>query len=155
MSSSMIRSENRQGCKVEQENGPGWSEDRCAAYRRFRTTRIGVSGGYDVDQLEWRLGADGNPVPVAMLELTRADSNDPIPPSYLAAILHRIDQRDFQGKLARMVAERLGVKAWVVLFRHNLRDFWIYNLTDKRGWWYLDQEGYRRWIESLSDERSQ
>jgi len=123
-------------------------EDRILEYKQWRW-HLG-HGCYvaDVDAVEWRM-KDDQLIPAAVFEMTRVDGNAEVPPSYLRAIIKRMEERDLQGKLAKKVAEKLGVKAWIVAFRHDLTDFWIYNLTDSRGWWPMTQEEYASWLKRM------
>lgn len=100
----------------------------------------------DIDSIEWRL-IDGEPVAVGVMELTRVDSQT-ASPSYLQAILDRYE-RDFQARAARRVAEALGCKAWVILFSQDCKRFWVYNLTDSRGWFKLGAKSMAVWLASL------
>jgi hypothetical protein len=136
------------GHKVDSLDLPDRSEDRTAPYRTFRRT-FGGPCVTDFDQIEWRKDGSGVWIPVALLELTRIDGGRRIPDSYLAAILKRILIRDPQGELAKLAAGRLGCKAWMVPFRHDLGEFWVYNLTDGRGWWHMNATGYQDWIRNL------
>jgi hypothetical protein len=126
----------------------GDREDRCRDYRGWRWKFGGGLYASDVDQIEWRI-ENGVFRPVAVLELTRVDGNIPVPQSYLDRILLRFGERDGQGKIARRTAELLGCKAWIVAFRWSVNEFWVYNLTDGRGWWHTDRALYRKWIEGL------
>lgn len=130
------------------------SEDRCADYRAWRH-RLG-DGCYvmDIDQIEWRL-VDGLPVPVAALELSRVDGNKRLPQSYLNAVTTRFQDRDGQASAITAFAAKMGVKAWVVLFRWDLTDFWVYNLTDTRGWWHMDKPRYTSWVKGMGARRSE
>jgi hypothetical protein len=105
----------------------------------------------DIDQVEWRV-IDEVPTPVAMLELSRVDGNVHLPPSYMKAVLDRFNKRDGQGETIRAFAKSLEVKAWIVLFRWDLTEFWVYNLTDSRGWWEMKKPKYEHWIRNLSKE---
>lgn len=126
----------------------GWQrddiEDRAAIYRQWRM-ELGLGAVTDVDQVEWRNGQ-----PVAVLELTRVDNPNgkAMPPQYFDAILKRFDD-DAQGRLACQVAERFGVHAWIVAFHKSLQVFWVYNLSERRGWWKLDQSRYVAWLKSM------
>ena len=127
-------------------------EDRAHEYRKWRRgfgRRLYVS---DIDHLECRV-IHGTMVPVAALELTRVDGNVKVPQSYLDAIYQRFTKRDGQGAIITRLAELLNIKAWVVLFRWDLTEFWVYNLTDERGWWKsLSPQKYKGWISSLHPE---
>jgi hypothetical protein len=140
------------GHKIDSADVPDMREDRTAVYRRFRRT-IRQAGATDFDQVEWRYNDHKNLVPVALLELTRVDGNMPVPAGYLNAILARYMERDWQGALAVAGAGYLGVRAWIVAFRYDLTEFWVYNLSDRRGWFHGDVAWYERWISAL-DYRS-
>lgn len=138
---------NEQGHKIGTEDVPDIREDRTAAYRKWRRS-LPQAGATDFDQVEWRY-RNKELEPVALLELTRVDGNVSLPPSYLQSILDRFEKRDWQGKLAKRAALQLGVKAWIVAFRHDLTDFWVYNLTDGRGWWTMTQGEYSAWLQRM------
>jgi hypothetical protein len=127
----------------------GDSEDRAQAYRDWR---MGIGGGLyvmDIDQVEWRLVGD-HPSPVALVELTRVDGNMKIPQTYLDAIVARFTKRDGQASLLLRVAESLGINAWISLFRWDLSEFWVYNLSTGDGWWHVNKDGYVRWLEKMT-----
>jgi hypothetical protein len=54
-----------------------------------------------------------------------------------------------QAKAARKVAAALGTKAYVVLFRENCAEFWVYNLSEPRGWQHFDQAAMERFLKQL------
>jgi len=123
-------------------------EDRTIEYRNWRH---GFGGGCyvtDVDQLEWRM-VDSEIRLVASIELSRIDGNVAIPDSYHDAVLTRFMKRDGQGKIIRAIATKLEIPTWIVLFRWNLTEFWVFNLTELRGWWRLTPDKYKEWIRSL------
>ncbi len=124
------------------------TEDRAADYRNWRHQFGGGCYVSDVDQLEWRIVDDEIRI-VASIELSRVDGNVPIPDSYQDAVVNRFGNRDGQSKIIREVAARLGVPAWIVLFRWDLSEFWVFNLSEARGWWHLSPAKYRSWIKSL------
>lgn len=101
---------------------------------------------FDVDTIEWRR-RDGELVAVAVIELTRTDS-DNVSENYLKAILERFDVRDKQGEASRKVAKALGVDAYITLFNKELTKFWVYNLTQERGWKSFTKEEYIKLLES-------
>ena len=121
------------------------TEDRAAAYRQWRWN---FRSAYvsDIDQVEWRI-VDGKVEPVLLLELTRFDGDNQPAPGYFDAITARF-RREGQGRAAVTFASMLGVDAVIVLFRHNLEDFWLYNLTIGEGWYHLGRDCYRRWLEA-------
>ncbi len=136
------------GRKIDSLDLPDKKEDRGAAYAAFRRP-LGLGVVMDFDQVEYRRDANGDLVPAALLELTRVDGNIPVPKTYLAAILARYQKRDRQSQLVCEGARRLGTTAWIVAFRHDLTEFWIYNLSDERGWWSGDQKWYVEFLEGL------
>ena len=126
-------------------------QDRSLPYRDWRRT-IGRSLYVnDIDQLEWRV-IDGEIKPVAIIELTRVNGNISVPQSYLDSVLKRITQRDPQSKIACMVADSLNVCAYVVVWRWDLSEFFVYNLTKERGWKYWSPLQYEKWIGSLKHD---
>jgi hypothetical protein len=102
----------------------------------------------DMDAVELR-HRDGAPVPVAVTELSRIDGALPLPDSYLRAVETRFFGRDAQGGLIRLLADRLGVPAFLVLFGKELTAFYILHL-DRRTWSrQLSEAEYCRWQETL------
>ena len=124
------------------------AEDRCVEYRNWRHSFGGGCYVMDMDQVEWRL-QHSDPVPVAVLELSRVDGNVKLPQTYLDAVTTRFQKRDAQGSAITTFADLLKVKAWIVLFRWDLSEFWIYNLTDGRGWWCMTKPKYHSWVIGL------
>lgn len=147
-SDSSERETNDLGHKIGSAQLPNFREDRIAAYRIFRRT-IKQAGATDFDQVEWRFDRDRKAYPAALFEMTRLDGNRPVPQSYLDSVLNRITVRDWQGRFAKVGAGLLGCKAWIVLFRYDLTQFWVYNLTDERGWWEMAEPAYRKWVSNL------
>lgn len=121
-------------------------EDRLSTYRSWRWNIPGKNYVCDADQIEYRI-TDGKIVPVALLELTRYDGDLDPTPNYLKAITNRFNLRDGQGNVARFLAGKLGCHAYIVLFRHNLNMFWLYDLTDNRGWWRMNLQSYQYWLD--------
>ena len=123
------------------------TEDRAVPYRLWRWDHCD-DGMYvmDIDHIEYRY-IDNKITPVACLELTLTDDED-VGDGYLSAIIQRY-KRDSQRELAVFVANKLGCKAWIVLFNRNISKLWVYNLTDDRGWWKLTPEGYEERINNL------
>lgn len=138
------------GTKARQRSS---TEDRTVRYRDWRRTLGRALYVNDVDQLEWRM-VDEQVQPVGVLELTRVDGSVPVPPSYLARILDRVQRRDPQGRVACELASRCGVFAFLVAWRWNCSEFWVYNLSAARGWWHLTPEKYRTWIAGLTGRRA-
>ena len=122
------------------------NKDRMVGYRKWRRKWDRTSYVSDIDQIEWRV-VNGEIVPVAVLEMTRMDGEMMPPKGYLDAIITRYTKRDGQAKSICHFAELLGVEAIIVLFQHNLENFWLYNLSTGTGWYHLTKKGYRSWLE--------
>jgi hypothetical protein len=134
------------GAKARQRSD---AEDRMAVYRDWRWRR-GIGAMTDVDAIEW-----SGEYPAAVFEVSRVD--DPREPTagYFQAVLHRMCERDTQAARTCHVAARLGVHAWVVLFRGDLTKFWVYDLTARSGkWWQLSPARYEEWLRRLSRWRA-
>jgi hypothetical protein len=121
-------------------------EDRTIAYRTWHRSLPGFCILSDIDGIEWRLGKDGAPEPVAITEYTRIDGAVPIPRSYQQAIETRFNQRDMQGRLIRRTAELLKIPAFLVCFNQELTAFYIYDLTRERWSSMLSREAYTHWL---------
>jgi hypothetical protein len=93
----------------------------------------------DVDFIEWRF-KNGELVAVGVMEVTRVDSGKAVNANYLNAIIARFEERDIQARAARKVAQALGTKAYIILFRDNCSEFWVYNLTDKIDWKHFNSK---------------
>jgi len=102
----------------------------------------------DVDFIEWRYR--GNKlVAVGVMEVTRVDIGKEVGQGYLQSILSRYKQRDMQAEAALNVAQALGTKAYIVLFRADCREFWVYNLSDGRGWCHFSTDQMEAFLRSL------
>ena len=123
-------------------------EDRTMKYRDKRRD---YPYGYtqDVDQLEYSFYGD-EIVFVAALELTRVDYNDRYPngptPKYFDKILERF-YHDAQAKFSREVANKLGIEAYIVAFDEAVKRFWVYNLSQEKGWVAWSDKEYFKWLE--------
>lgn len=104
----------------------------------------------DVDWVEWRINA-GDVCPVAVIEITFYDDKPELRhllPSYTNAALDRF-KRDGQYRVAKLVAERLGVQAYFVVARKDLAVFFVCRLSDEQ-WRQMDEPMYRRWLMRLN-----
>lgn len=136
--------ENRDAIKGAQRSNA--DIDRCAAYKAWRWKWGAGLYVNDLDQVEWRM-IDGHIIPVVVLELTRLDGDrHPLPMGYLQAIVERFTKRDAQGSTVVALAHRLGVDAVLTLFRHDLSEFWLFNLSAPTQWFHLDRDRYRAWL---------
>lgn len=125
--------------------------DRALPYRVWRwDNTIDKQWVMDIDQIEFTYlpDGDGEALPIGIIETTYIDS-DTAPPAYLDKILERY-AKDAQGSVVKWVAKRIGCKAFIVLFTRHLETFYVYNLTNNRGWWTLTEENYLRWLRSLN-----
>ncbi len=133
------------GAKAHQR---GDIENRILPYSLWHRTLDRSLLMLDVDFIEWRF-RDGDPVPVGVMEVTRVDSGKDVNENYLNSILQRYDIRDLQGKVARKVAEALRTRAYIVLFRENCSEFWVYDLTCNRGWIHFDPKEMEAFLKRL------
>ena len=118
------------GAKAYQRTDAEW---RIKPYSDWHRTLASNLLMLDVDFIEWRY-RDGELAPVGVMEVTRVDRGRTVDQRYTDAILQRFEQRDLQARAARKVAEALKTKAYIVLFRQDCSEFWVYNLTDRVGW---------------------
>ena len=92
------------------------------------------------------------PIPVAILELTRYDFDEYDRESqswakYRSAILDRYFFRDAQGRFIKVMSERMGVPAFIVLFRKDLGSFWLFDMCDPKALWiHKEPEEYKEWL---------
>ncbi|WNF21308.1 hypothetical protein [Mesobacillus jeotgali] len=124
------------------------TEDRAKEYKNWHRQLDRGLYMLDVDAIEWRY-RKGKLVPVAVMELTRTDSDFPINQKYLNAIVNRFENRDLQAKSARLVAEALNVEAYIVLFRYNCKEFHLYNLTRNGPWVKFNEDKMEEFLKSL------
>ena len=128
-------------------------DDRALPYRVWRwDNTIEKQWVIDIDQIEFTYLPDGEMTPIGIIETTYIDS-PMAPPKYLEKILDRYGG-DAQGSVVKWVAKRIGCKAFIVLFTKGLDTFYVYNLTDSRGWWTLTEGNYLRWLKSLNPNHS-
>lgn len=123
--------------------------DRTQGYRDWH--RRALSRGcmmIDMDAVELRR-RDGVPVPVAVTELTRIDGDVPVGANYLRAIQTRYFDRDAQGALICLLADRLRVPAYVVLFAKDLTAFYILHLARRTWSRQMSEAEYCQWPERL------
>ena len=131
------------GVKEQQRSD---DEDRTLEFRKWHRELEGYLATVDIDMIEWR---DGKPA--ALLEITRVDGGIYVTGNYLASIINRF-RTQLQGKAARVVAEALGCKAYIVLYRQGLTQFWLYNWTDDCGWEPLTQYEMARFLRKLPNK---
>jgi hypothetical protein len=88
----------------------------------------------DIDFIEWRYNKHKELVAVGLMEVTRVDQGIEVNDVYTNQILSRY-KTQLQGQAARKIAEALNTKAYIVLFRDDCTEFWIYCLTDNWKAW--------------------
>lgn len=150
------------GTKARQRDD---KEDRSIIYRDFRREvgKTEKNGRFrktaytsDLDQVEY-LFVKGEPIPIAIFEITRYDFDEYDGPNsswakYRSSILDRYFIRDAQGKFIQAIAEKLDCEAWIVLFRNDLESFWLFDLMHRDALWiHKDADQYKVW---LADMRS-
>tara|TARA_B100001123_G_scaffold170526_1_gene196134 strand:+ start:4522 stop:4950 length:429 start_codon:yes stop_codon:yes gene_type:complete len=122
------------------------TQDRAKEFQQWHRTLGRRLLASDVDLVEWRL-IDGELVPVGVLEITLADWPPTKP--YLDAIIHRYEKKDVQGRTARHVADALGCKAWIVCYTQGCQKFWVWNLTESKGWFNFNAKQMELFLEGL------
>jgi hypothetical protein len=121
--------------------------DRLAAYRTWRYS-IGKDRHYvlDVDQVEYRLRG-GKLVPVAVLEMTRADVAGADPDRKL---LHDIRTRStWQREALEHIATLLGVPLYIVVYHAHLEEYFILAATGVELAHIIGRKRYADWLEAL------
>lgn len=130
------------------------NEDRGKIYRDWHRGLPRTLLATDVDTIEWRYRG-GKLVPVAVIEITRVDNGGIVNDDYLWNIINRFDNQSIQGDAARMVAEALRVPAYLVLFRQDCSEFWLYKLSRPArqrkpwDWKHLTEDQMRMFIIDL------
>jgi hypothetical protein len=103
----------------------------------------------DVDFIEWRF-INGNLVPVGVMEATRVDLGRQVNDGYLNAITQRYLERDMQARATKFVAAKLDTKAYIILFRADCSEFWVFNLSDGGAWQYFDPKQMETFLKNLA-----
>ncbi len=133
------------GAKAHQRTDTEWRSQPYSDWHRTLPRWMWMT---DVDFIEWRL-RDGKLTAVAVIEVTRVDVGRAVGPGYLDAIIRRFEERDLQASAARKVAEALGTKAYIVLFRTDCSEFWVYNLSDRHGWKHFPAQEMEEFLAGL------
>ncbi|MDX2273768.1 MAG: hypothetical protein NW237_17705 [Cyanobacteriota bacterium] len=141
----MNKSQTESGAKAYQRHDSEWRVKPYSDWHRTLDRKLLM---IDVDFIEWRY-REGELIPVGVMEVTRVDHDKLVTPAYLAAIIDRFESRDLQAKAARQVAAALGVNAFIVLFREDCREFWVYNLTDPSPWQHLLPDQMETFLKAL------
>ena len=141
------------------------TEDRSLPYRDWRrtagSTKVGArrSTCYttDVDQVEFVI-VKNEVHPVAVIDITRFDDDEYTkkPESwakYRQAVLDRYFFRDSQGQFMRCVANKMGVPAYLVLFRKDVKSFWVFEMTkNDADWIHMSDEEYYEFLKKLKTD---
>lgn len=133
------------GAKARQREDSEWRAKQYSDWHRTLDKSLLMS---DVDFIEWRF-IDRKLVAVGVMEVSRADNDKDVNQGYLNAIIRRYEERDLQKRTAVAVAQALNTKAWIVLFREDCSEFWVYNLTSMRGWWHRTPVQMKEFLKSL------
>lgn len=150
------------GTKARQRDD---TEDRSLPYRDYRRVAGATKQGSrrstcyvtDVDQVEFVMVKDEVHI-VAIIDITRYDDDEysKKPESwakYRQAVLDRYFFRDAQGQFMRAVATKLGVPAYLVLFRKDAKSFWIFEMTKKDAdWVHMSDEEYYEFLKKLKSD---
>lgn len=124
------------------------TENRIKPYSDWHRTLDRKLLMLDVDFIEWRY-RNGQLVAVGVMEVTRVDNGKQVNEQYLSAIINRFETRDLQARAAKQVAAALKTHAYILLFREDCTEFWIYNLSTPNGWKYLEPEQMHNFLKSL------
>lgn len=141
----MIKKFEDSGAKAYQRSD---NEDRSAEYKLWHRKLSRSCSALDVDFIEWRY-RNGSMIPVALTEITRVDIDKEVSINYLESIVDRYNERDFQGKATRYLANKLGIPAFIILYKQGCTDFWIYDFTKNSWIGSLSQEDMGKFIECL------
>lgn len=123
-------------------------EHRVKPYMDWRRTIKRGLYMLDVDDIEWRY-RNGKQVAVGVLEMTRVDGDKPVGEGYFQAVLNRFLNRDMQGKTTKIIAEALGTHAYIVIFRYNCSEFFVYNLTLEGAWVTYNEKQFIEFLDAL------
>lgn len=123
------------------------------AYRRSFGPKYHVS---DLDHVEWRV-VNETPTPVAILELTRLEDAD-VFEHVKWRVLDKFHE-NLRGEFTLTMGETLGVEVFTVVFRKNLKIFWVGNLSnldldlanEDDHWMKLDNSQYEEWVTNLGE----
>lgn len=123
-------------------------EDRAVQYMDW-IRKITNPKGYfmDVDLVKFNQ-KDGKIYPVAITEVTRCDSEDPVGRTYLAAIVQRYFKRDIQGRTIQTLADMLHVPAYLVLFAKNMTWLRVYSFQQE-AWQPFTPEEWAEFLRGL------
>lgn len=134
------------GSKAYQRTDAEWRIKPYSDWHRTLSKKLLM---LDIDFVEWRF-KDGKLVPVGVMEVTRVDKDKSVTINYLNSIINRFEQRDIQARTTRMVASALNAKAYIILFREDCSEFWVYDLTDQKGWAHFDPKQMEEFLQGLS-----
>jgi hypothetical protein len=142
---SLEKKTTESGAKAHQRQD---TENRVLPYSLWHRTLHKSLYMLDVDFVEWRFKY-GKMIPVGVMEVTRVDNGKTVDSHYCAEILERYDERDFQGRATRIISNALGTKSYIVLFREDCSEFWVFNLTDNAGWAHYNPSEMEAFLKSL------
>ncbi|PKN12747.1 MAG: hypothetical protein CVU69_05130 [Deltaproteobacteria bacterium HGW-Deltaproteobacteria-4] len=142
---------NDQGSKSVQRSDKG-HVDRSENYLKWHREQGRELYMQDIDCIEYKF-INGEVVPLSVNEITMVESGIAVTTNYLNAIVDRFN-RDAQYKVITSIAKILGVEARVVLYREDCTEFWLYNLTKKKGWLERTPEQMKDWLYQFRSTKS-
>jgi hypothetical protein len=142
-------------------------EDRIWQYNSFHKNQNRHFYAANLDSIEYGYDKDGNKVYLGVIELTRANSDRPVSNAYLDAVMQRFSVRDSQAAFAIDMAQRLGVDAYLCIYRvgadnsEEILDFCLFRLSGKpfdhegsyKGWSRLTPRQYATFLRRLRSDR--
>jgi hypothetical protein len=119
------------------------NEDRSLVYRKWLRT-VDADGFFcDIDFIKFKKGA-----PRAITELTRCDSEQVPNESYFKEITNRWYIRDRQAELIEIIAKKLQVPAYLIVYSKHLAWFMVWSLQVWK-WKYMEPKEYVKWLTNL------
>jgi hypothetical protein len=128
-------------------------KDGSTRSREYHNWRISLGLGHvqDIDQLEYTI-VDGNPKPVMIVELTKAEGKVKFPGPYMQSISNNI-ARKRQRAVARSVASSLDIPAWMLLYEDNFTRMWVKDIKlSGSGWVEISMKQWERYLRDIHNE---
>lgn len=135
-----------------QQRADKYTANRQGNYSRWRyeiteSPEIKAHGLYstDFDFVEWSFNWNGDLVAAAVIDATQADNTINVSDTYLESILKRFNTQ-MQGKCLTFASTNFRCNSYILLFRQDCSEFWLYNWTEKKGWKYMTREEHIEWL---------
>src|SRR5574343_338872 len=148
------------GAKAQQR-ADKYKVNRQANYSSWRypiseVTSIKQCGLYttDFDFVEWSFNSYGELVAAAVIDATQADNGKSVNDTYLNNILERF-HRQLQGKALSFASRRFECDSYILLFREDCSEFWMYNWTQQKGWKHMDSQQHIEWLKWTHEQAKQ